>query len=149
MARRASSKIRPLWLAVVAGALVLAVAGGVWLQGRGGDPYRTVAELDLKDYLENANSLRGNTYKIKGTVARSLGYSRAKGRLFSIEVAPTAGNGGSGYNNNGSGNGNADVLPILVPPELSYVNLQKGQRFTFRLEVGDGGVLKVLELRKG
>ena len=128
---------------MIFGALALAVAGGVALQQRGGDPFRTVAELDLKDYLENANSLRGNVYKVKGTVVRSLGYSRAKGRLFSVEVNTSAGGGG----NNGSAA--TETVPILVPPELSYVNLQKGQRFIFRLEVGDAGVLKALELRKG
>ena len=42
-----------------------------------------------------------------------------------------------------------DVLPILVPPNLSYLNLQKGQRYTFQLEVDDGGVLKALDMKKG
>ncbi len=86
MARRANSKTRPLWIVLTLGALVLAIAVGALLQNTGGDPFRTVPELDLGDYLNNANSLRGNVYKVKGQIMQSLGYSRAKGRLFSVEV---------------------------------------------------------------
>ena len=35
-----------------------------------------------------------------------------------------------------------------MPPELSYLNLQKGQRYIFRLEVGDAGLLKALDMKK-
>ncbi len=141
MARRANSKTRPLWVALTLGALVLAIAVGALLQNTGGDAFRTVPELDVGDYLNNANSLRGSVYKVKGQIMQSLGYSRAKGRLFSVEVD-------GGNNNNGAGNGGKEMLPILVPPGLSYLNLQKGQRYTFRLEVDDGGVLKALDMKK-
>ena len=100
MARRASSKIRPLWIVCILGALGLAVLGGIAIQSQGGDAFRTVPELDLGEYLANANSLRGNSYKVKGVIAQSLGYSRGKGRLFSVEVNGPGGDG---------------VLPVLVP----------------------------------
>ena len=134
MARRASSKIRPVWIACIVGALVLAVIGGIVIQNQGGDAFRTVPELDIGEYLSNANSLRGNNYKVKGVISQSLVYSREKGRLYSVEV-------------NGSGGDN--VLPVLVPPELSYLNLQKGQHYTFLLEVGDAGILLARKMQKG
>ena len=144
MARRANSKIRPLWIALTLGALVLAVAIGAFLQSGTGDPYRTVPELDMADYLNNANSLRGTVYKVKGQVTQSLGYARSKGRLISVEVDSDNARGG----NNGSAGSGKDVVPILIPPELNYLNLQKGQRYIFRLEVGDAGVLKALDMKK-
>ena len=138
MARRANSSIRPLWIVVALVGLALAIAGGVVLQNHGGEPFRTVPALDLSDYLNNANSLQGNIYKIKGQITQSLGYSRAKGRLFSVTIDDDGARGANGK----------DVVPILVPPELSYLNLQKGQRYTFRLEVGAVGILKALDMRK-
>ncbi len=141
MARRANSKTRPLWIFLTLGALVLAVAVGALLQNSGGDPYRTVPALDMGDYLNNANSLRGNVYKVRGQIMQSLGYSRAKGRLVSVEV--DGGDAGGGATRQGK-----DVVPILVPSNLGYLNLQKGQRYTFRLEVDDGGILKALDMKK-
>lgn len=132
VARRANSPIRPLWILLTLGAIGLAIGGGVLLQNGGGEPFRTAPALVLADYLDNANSLRGNVYRLKGQIAQSLGYSRARGRLFSVLV---------------DGNGR-DVVPILVPPGLSYLNLQKGQRYTFRLEVGNAGILQALEMKK-
>ncbi len=141
MARRANSKIRPLWVALILGALALAVAVGVLVQNTGGDPFRTDQELDVDEYLANANSLQGNVYKIHGSIAQSLGYSREKGRLFSVNVSGR--DGGSD-----GGNGGGGVLPVLVPKDLSYLNLQKGQRYIFRLQVGDAGLLRALDMKK-
>ena len=137
MARRANSKIRPLWVVLAVGALLAAIVVGVVVQNTGGDPYRTVPELDLSEYLNNANSLQGNVYKVRGQIAQSLGYSRGKGRLFSVEVGEAKGNKAGG-----------DVLPILVPARLSNLNLQKGQRYIFRVEVGDGGILTAQDMQK-
>ena len=141
MARRAQSKIRPLWVALILGALALAAVVGVLVQNTGGDPFRTDQELDVEEYLANANSLQGNVYKVHGSIAQSLGYSREKGRLFSVNVA-----GHEGGSEGGSTSGG--VLPVLVPPKLGYLNLQKGQRYIFRLEVGDAGVLRALDMKK-
>lgn len=95
------------------------------------DPYRTVATLDVKAYLENANSLRGNVYKIEGEVANALAWSPATGRLIAVGV------------NNG-----ADVLPVLVTTDFNDINIQKGQKFIFLLEVDDKGILRTKNLSK-
>lgn len=133
MARRATSSAHPLWILAATAVVVLAGAGGYSLYKQVSDPYRTLTPLDVPSYLENSNSLRGNVYKLEGTVANSLAWAPAVGRLFSIEVESKAG---------------ADVLPVLIPSTLNSVNIQKGQRFFFRLEVGDQGVLQVQELKK-
>jgi len=74
-----------------------AAAGGYALFGSSSDPYRTISPFPVQDYLDNANSLRGNVYKVDGTIAKSLQWSPNAGRLFSIDLA-------------GSGN---DVVPSL------------------------------------
>lgn len=129
MARRASSSTHPIWILVAVALVLAAIAGGYFLFGKASDPYRTLSPLPIPDYLQNSNSLRGNVYKIEGTVSQSLQWSPTGGRLFSIEV------------------GN-DVLPVLVPPGFKSVNIERGQRFNFKIEVGDRGVLLALDVKK-
>jgi len=112
--------------------LALLAAGGFFLQDYAGDPFRALQRLDAAAYLDNANSLRGNRYRITGTIENSLAWSPAKGRLFSVRIEAADGR----------------IVAVLVPGELSHLNIQKGQRFDFRVEVGDRGVLFVQEMRK-
>jgi hypothetical protein len=44
--------------------------------------------------------------------------------------------------------GGTDVLPILVPAEFNQVNIQKGQKFYFKVEVGDKGLLQAKGIKK-
>lgn len=113
--------------------IIAAVGGGYILVRKLQDPYRTIPALDVAAYLENSNSLRGNTYKVTGTVWNSLSWSPTVGRLFSVEV--TSPNG-------------IDVLPVLIPVDFNHVNIQKGQRFVFRIEVNELGILLTRDLNK-
>lgn len=128
MPRRASSSAHPLWLLAAALLVVAAIAGGLLIRSQG-DPFRTVATLPVNDYLENSNSLRGNIYKLDATIAKSIDWSANGGRLFAVEVG-------------------SEVLAVLVPPQFSAMNIERGQRFIFKLEVGEKGVLRVQEVRK-
>ena len=129
MARRASSSTHPVWILITVGLVLAAIAGGYFLFGKASDPYRTLSPLPIPDYLQNSNSLRGNVYKIEGTVSQALQWSPTAGRLYSIEVGD-------------------EVLPVLVPPDFKSVNIERGQRFNFKIEVGDRGVLLALDVKK-
>lgn len=131
MARRASSSVNPVWVAGVVALVVAAMAGGWFLYKNVSDPYRTLTALDVPAYLENSNSLRGNVYKLQATVDTQLAWAPAEGRLFSVEVQ-----------------GRNDMLPIMIPASFNSMNIQKGQRYFFKLEVGDKGVLRVQDIRK-
>lgn len=119
---------------MIAAAVLLlgAVAGGYFLYGHVSDPYRTMTALPVQDYLQNSDSLRGNLYKLDGTVSRSLEWSPTAGRLFSVDVTTSSG----------------DVLPILVPPQFNHVNIEKGQRFFFKIEVAEKGILRAQDVKK-
>lgn len=133
MVRRVHRQASPfLWFVLVAIFLGLGGVGAFFLQ-RGGDPYRTVEKLHPGDYLENANSLRGNIYQIEGVIAASLGSSPEKGRLFSLRITQ----------------GEREFpLPVLVPPEYRELNLQKGQRYRLKVRVNDSGLMQVEEMTK-
>jgi hypothetical protein len=136
MSRQKKSQGLPPWLIVL---LVLLAAGGGFygLQQNGGDAsLRTTEALDPALYYDNANSLRGNTYKIDAEIDSSLGNSPTKGRLFSVVLKKQA-QGGAPV-----------VLPVLVPPTMGGLTIQKGQHYLMKVKVIEDGLLKVEEARK-
>jgi hypothetical protein len=119
--------------------LVLLAAGGGFygLHQNGGEAsLRTTEALDPALYYDNANSLRGNTYKIDAEIGSSLGNSPTKGRLFSVVLKKQT-QGGAPV-----------VLPVLVPPTLGGLTIQKGQHYLMKVKVIEDGLLKVEEARK-
>src|SRR6476660_1422615 len=130
MARRASSSAHPVWILVGVALLIGAITGGYFLFSHAGDPYRAMTELPVADYLENSNSLRGNIYKIDATIAQRLdSWPTSAGRLFSVEIGK-------------------DVLPIRVPAQFNQVNIERGQRYYFKIEVGEKGILTAQDVKK-
>ena len=133
MARRAHQQTSPsLWLVAAIVLIVLAGAGAFFFQ-KEHNPYRTAEILKPSEYLENANSLRGNSYQVEGVISSSLGSSPEKGRLFSLRIT---------YANK------EWPLPILVPRDYRELNLQKGQRYRLKVKVNDRGLLEVEEMSK-
>jgi hypothetical protein len=128
MARRASSSAHPIWILAAALIVAAAIGGGFLLHSRS-DPFRAVTVLPVKDYLDNSNSLRGNVYKLDATIAKSIEWSETNGRLFAVES-------------------DGEMLAILVPPKFNPINIERGQRYVFKLEVAEKGVLRVQDVRK-
>ena len=90
---------------------------------------RTTSSFPLRDYLENADSLRGNTYQIEATVSQTLAYAPASGRLVSVEA------------------GGGDLLPILIPKSIS-TNVERGQKLVFQVTVEDKGLVTAIDIRQ-
>lgn len=136
MARHKKSRGNPPWLIVFL--LLLLGAGGYWTfrQGGGESSLRTVEELDPSLYYANANSLRGNTYKIDAEIDSSLGNSPTKGRLFSVTLKKSG------------ANGTPVVLPVLIPVSMGNLTIQKGQHYMMKVKVVENGLLKVEEATK-
>jgi len=131
MARRASSSVNPWWMAGVILLVVAAMVGGWVFYKNVSDPYRTLTPLDVSTYLDSADSLRGNVYKLTGTVGTQLAWAPREGRLYAVEV-----------------NERNDILALLIPATFNSLNIQKGQHYFFKIEVGEKGILRVRDLRK-
>ena len=131
MARRSKKSRLPLGIAVAIALIVAAFLGSRFFISTSSQPFRTATPLDVATYLQNANSLRGNVYKVQGEVLNSLGWSPTKGRLIAVGV------------DNGS-----QVVPVLVTTDFSHINIQRGQRFIFLLEVDDKGILRTKDMTK-
>jgi hypothetical protein len=121
-----------LTLGIIAAVLLILAAfiGSRLFVNTSSEPFRRVSSLDVRAYLENANSLRGNIYKIEGEVMNSLGWSPTQGRLIAVGVE------------------HGEVVPVLVTTSFNHINIQKGQRFIFLLEVDSKGILRTKDMTK-
>lgn len=129
MVRKRKSPRKTGWLfgVVVLGVLLIA---GIYLMGSKEDTeVRTTPLLDIPSYLANADSLRGNIYKLEGTVSESLAWSPDSGRLIAVEV-------------------DENLIPVLVTPEFSSMNIQKELKLVFLLEVDENGILRTRKVNK-
>lgn len=131
MARKKRSSFNPVWIILAAALILVGIIGAQFFGKTGGEPYRTTELLDVESYLENSNSLRGNVYRIEGEVVNALAWSPTGGRLIAVSVED-----------------NSEVIPVLVPTSFNDINIQKGQRFVFMLEVDDKGMLRTRNLTK-
>lgn len=129
MARRRKSPPRFSWFFGIALLGILFSAGLYLLGSKDSNPARTTPPLDIESYLSNANSLRGNVYKLKGTVSESLAWSPESGRLIAVETEE-------------------NVIPVLVTPEFNAMNIQKEQILMFILEVDEKGILRTKQVTK-
>lgn len=129
MARRRKSPPRSRWFFGLAILGILFSAVLYLLSSKDSNPARTTPPLDIESYLSNANSLRGNVYKLKGTVSESLAWSPESGRLIAVET-------------------DENVIPVLVTPEFNAMNIQKEQVLMFILEVDEKGILRTRQVTK-
>lgn len=138
MARRAKSKFKPAHLlgSVVVVAIV-AFLGFKMLSKGGGSSggFIGVNDLSVREYLDNSNALGGNTYRIEGSIDGRLdNWPSSNGRLFSVLV---------------DDGDNTAPLPVHVPAKFNGTNIQRGQRYRFKVEVQAGtGILQVEDLSK-
>ena len=123
MARKRKSPPRAGWILGLVTVGILFFAAIYLLGSKDSNPARTTPPLDVASYLANANSLRGNIYKLEGTVAESLAWSPDSGRLIAVQTEE-------------------DIIPILVTPDFNSMNIQKEQRLEFILEVDEKGILR-------
>jgi len=129
MARKKSSSLPKSLLPIAAGFLVIVALGFLFLGAKDQSAHRTVPALDVGAYLENSNSLRGNTYKLEGKVSESLAWSPDSGRLIAIEV-------------------DNEIIPILVTADFNDMNIQKEQRLVFLVAVDEKGILRTRKVDK-
>mgnify|MGYP003639701283 CR=1 FL=1 len=143
MPRRASSGISTgqiiglvagvVFILVIMFVMALVLMKGNFLGDGESRPPTASSELNLDDYMNNANSMRGNAYRVTGKVEEQLKWTPSRGRLYSVTVTQ----------------GTRSPIPILIPQSFSHVNIEKGSEFTFVVEVGNDGVLIAREIKQG
>ncbi len=133
MARRASSGISAGHIIGIAAAIVgffvmafllyrIVVDGGSGAAGG----YSSAVPLSVSEYLKNANSLRGNVYRVSGKIEERLKWTPNRGRLVSLDVTDGE---------------TSSPVPVLIPEEFSHVNIDRGATMGFVVKVGRDGLL--------
>jgi len=84
------------------------------------------AALDLATYRDNANSLRGNLYRVEGRVEETLRWTEDRGRLISFEARDSS---------------LAVPVPVLVPEDFRNVNIERGSELALSVRVDRDGTL--------
>lgn len=134
--RKSNSGSGPLLVLVFV--IVGAGIGGSFLFKRSNDPFAALTELSVPAFLENANSLRGNTYKLRGSIDERLDeWPPPQGRLFSVVV-----------DRDGIEGGDSEVVPVHFPSDFNGQNIQRDQEYNLKIEVGTGGLLVAHEFDK-
>jgi len=133
MARRASTGISAGHIIGIAAAIIgffvmafllfrIVSDGG----GGSGGGYSSAVPLSVSEYLKNANSLRGNVYRVSGKIEERLKWTPDRGRLVSLDIEDGA---------------TSSPIPVLIPEEFSHVNIDRGATMGFVVKVGRDGLL--------
>jgi len=137
MARRSKSKSKSKsHLAVyiiIAIAVIGALVAGKFILGKRAQHFTGLSELQASDYRENANSLSGNEYRVTGKITEKLKWTPDEGQLIALTVDE-------------EGKGNVP-LSIFVPAGVDKVNLERGQSYTFKVEINREGLPVALDVK--
>jgi hypothetical protein len=125
MARRASSSLHPGVLLGIAAAVVVAIVAGQSLFKKKKPGFGDVSPMNIEDFLENGNSLRGNEYSLEGKIDEKLRWTTHRGQIVSLRVSSPGGD---------------EFIPVEIPPAFNNLNVEREQRYAMRVKVRQGGI---------
>ena len=125
MARRASSSLHPGILMGIAAAVVVAIIAGQSLFKKKKPGFSDVSPLNIQEFLENGNSLRGNEYSLTGKIDEKLRWTTTRGQIVSLRVATPGGD---------------ELIGVEIPPNFNNLNIEREQRYAMRVKVRQGGI---------
>ena len=131
MGRRASSSLNSAAIIGIIAVIAILVGVGALTLKKKGKVFNDVALLQIEEALQSANSLRGNEYRVEGKVDSR--WVRDTGEGLSLMVED---------------DGQTKYLFIMIPPEVSHVNIEREQRYAFKIKFGEGGVAIATDVKR-
>lgn len=125
MARRASSSLHPSILFGLIAAIAAVIFVGKSCFGKKPEAFDHVNALDVRELLENGNSLRGNDYVIEGQIDEKLQWTNNRGQVVSVRVEVPGG---------------PEFVGIRIPAELANLNIEIKQKYSFKVRFEEGGI---------
>jgi hypothetical protein len=129
MPRRAQKGINPMLVALAAIIIVVVFASIlIFLKSQKGS-LRSLTNLDVNEYIKEGSTLLGTQGIVSGTINEKLRWTSDRGEVVSLRVDIIN-----------------QLIPILIPPDLSSTNIAIGDRFTINVEVSTNEVLIAKEI---
>ena len=125
MARRANSSLHPGIIIGIVAAIAVTVFAGKSLLGNKSSSFGDGDRLEVGDLLDNGNSLRGNEYLLEGKIDRKLRWTTSRGQVVSVRVSTAGGE---------------ELIGVEIPPSFDKLNIEREQKYAFRVKVRQGGV---------
>ena len=131
MGRRASSSLNTAAIIGIVAVVAILVGAGALMLKKKGVTYNDVALLRMDEAVQNANSLRGNEYRVEGKVESR--WVRDSGEGLSLIVEES---------------GRTERLFIMIPTDVEHPNIERDQRYAFKIKFGEGGVAIATAVKK-
>lgn len=125
MARRASSSTNPTIIIGIAVAIAVAVFAGKFLLSKKSASFSDVNPLVVQDLLDNGNSLRNNEYLIEGKIDERFFRNSNSASVVSVRVKSASGD---------------EIIPVKIPADFNNVNIEREQRYAFKVRFEQGGI---------
>ncbi len=129
MPRRAQKGINPMLVAFTAIIIVVVFMTILFFLKSQKGSLRSITNLDVNEYIKEGSTLLGTQGIVSGTINEKLRWTGDRGEVISLRV--------EGIN---------QLIPILIPPDLSSTNIAIGDRFTINVEVSSNEVLIAKEI---
>ena len=129
MSRRAQKGINPMIIALTGIIIALIFVTIIFLLKTQKNSIRSVNKFNVNDYIKEGSTLLGTEGIVTGTVNEKLRWTTNRGEVISLRVEEIN-----------------QLIPILIPPSFRDLNISIGDRFTFRIEVGNSEVLTAREI---
>lgn len=129
MSRRAQNGINPMIIALTGIIIALIFVTIIFLLKTQKNSIRSVNKFNVNDYIKEGSTLLGTEGIVTGTVNEKLRWTTNRGEVISLRVEEIN-----------------QLIPILIPPSFRDLNISIGDRFTFRIEVGNSEVLTAKEI---
>jgi hypothetical protein len=69
--------------------------------------------------------MRGNEYVLEGKIDEKLRWTPERGQLVSVRVED---------------GDDSEVIGIEIPPEFNHLNIEREQRYAFKVRIRQGGI---------
>lgn len=125
MARRASSSINPTLIIGIAVGVIAVIFGGKFLMTKKKESFGDVTPLAVQELLDNGNSLRNNEYLIEGKIDERFFRDGNNSSFVSVRVKVDSGE---------------EIVPVMIPEKFNKLNIEREQRYAFKLRIEQGGI---------